>query len=751
MIRFGRSLAFAAACAMTGPMASHAWSESLRGGRGQDGPPEEKVPLTRVREGGTPYDPNQSLLPYAISTAVADAPETGLVSSPPEYGPTKGVLFRYSTAAWPSVVRACVKALTANPSTDDIAYVVVANQAAANGAASAFIADGADLSKVVFIIQPTDSIWMRDYGPHFIWQDDTLAIVDSHYYPNRKFDNFIPTLLGVENFGMPAYDMGLYYSGGNFMPGPSRSAFVTALVNLDNPASGGFSLDLIKEFYGKFQGIDTLHVLPQLPFSVDGTGHIDMWMYIVDEDTVIISEFLPGSNATAISVTNNAVPYMQNLGFTVHRPPAWNAGGVHFTYANAFRVNDRIFVPVYGTAIVPGGNAAYNQRDADAMAVWQAAAGAGIEIVPIQCSAIIGASGAIHCIVKQVPRSVNAMPTAHVLAPAGGEVWISGTVERIRWNATDLDNAALGSVDLLYSLDDGATWLPIASGLPDTGAYDWNVPAGTSESARIQIVVRATDDRTITAVSNPYRQGPGIARVYDFSENAGVDRFGTGHQTVSWTASVSGKIFPVLTALSGSNYVALATSNANGGSLSDPARFNSPVVSAGSEATHLFRFAIEENPAEIDELAILWEGFADRCTQVELYLWDHARNDWGDGKGLVGQNRFADSFAGNRDGLLEASIRENIGDFVGPDGVVRALVYAQRSQDRTFHDYVAVTVKRLESCLGDLDGSGAIDAADLAMLLGAWGGAGPADLDGGGTVDAADLAILLGAWGSCGG
>ena len=53
------------------------------------------------------------------------------------------------------------------------------------------------------------------------------------------------------------------------------------------------------ELYQTYQGIDTLHILPRLPGSVDGTGHIDMWFYLVDEDTVIISEFIPGSNATA--------------------------------------------------------------------------------------------------------------------------------------------------------------------------------------------------------------------------------------------------------------------------------------------------------------------------------------------------------------------------------------------------------------------------------------------------------------------
>jgi len=53
------------------------------------------------------------------------------------------------------------------------------------------------------------------------------------------------------------------------------------------------------------------------------------------------------------------------------------------------------------------------------------------------------------------------------------------------------------------------------------------------------------------------------------------------------------------------------------------------------------------------------------------------------------------------------------------------------------------------SCAGDLDGRGQVDAADLAALLGQWGGAGSGDLDASGSVNAADLAILLGAWGAC--
>lgn len=48
---------------------------------------------------------------------------------------------------------------------------------------------------------------------------------------------------------------------------------------------------------------------------------------------------------------------------------------------------------------------------------------------------------------------------------------------------------------------------------------------------------------------------------------------------------------------------------------------------------------------------------------------------------------------------------------------------------------------------GDLDNDGAVGAADLAIMLGAWGSAGAGDLDNDGAVGASDLAILLGLWG----
>ncbi|MBL9147550.1 MAG: DNRLRE domain-containing protein, partial [Phycisphaerae bacterium] len=70
-------------------------------------------------------------------------------------------------------------------------------------------------------------------------------------------------------------------------------------------------------------------------------------------------------------------------------------------------------------------------------------------------------------------------------------------------------------------------------------------------------------------------------------------------------------------------------------------------------------------------------------------------------------------------------------------------------------DPPVLTVTWIEpaGCNADLDGSGAVDAYDLGLLLGSWGavpqGNPDGDLSGNGTIDGEDVAILLRAWGPC--
>jgi len=89
----------------------------------------------------------------------------------------------------------------------------------------------------------------------------------------------------------------------------------------------------------------------------------------------------------------------------------------------------------------------------------------------------------------------------------------------------------------------------------------------------------------------------------------------------------------------------------------------------------------------------------------------------------------------------------------GPDGPGGSIPLSGWDAEGQTGEYTIVLsgVEFVETCAGDLDFDGQVDADDLASLLGSWGTCAScqADLNDDGTVDSADLAILLGNWGMC--
>lgn len=82
-------------------------------------------------------------------------------------------------------------------------------------------------------------------------------------------------------------------------------------------------------------------------------------------------------------------------------------------------------------------------------------------------------------------------PTATVVYPNGGETLIEGAMVDLLWTATD--NVTVEAMKLFYSTDGGSSWLPIATDVPNTGSYSWQVPSGLTQQALFR--VRAYDHR----------------------------------------------------------------------------------------------------------------------------------------------------------------------------------------------------------------------------------------------------------------
>jgi len=73
-------------------------------------------------------------------------------------------------------------------------------------------------------------------------------------------------------------------------------------------------------------------------------------------------------------------------------------------------------------------------------------------------------------------------PSVTVLVPNGGETYIANTETTVQWIAGDAGGIA--GIDLFVSLDNGATFDPVALALPNTGSYSW-VPANRPTTVAI--------------------------------------------------------------------------------------------------------------------------------------------------------------------------------------------------------------------------------------------------------------------------
>jgi agmatine deiminase len=332
------------------------------------------------------------LIPWA---RVPTAAPQGEIRTPAEYEPNAGLLLRWGQAN-STVTELVSKASNADSSM--LYWVVVANASAQTQANSALQTAGSNMDRVRFITASTNSVWMRDYGPRYVYVNEQRAIVDHTYNRSRPLDDAFPqALAGLWN--EPYYLMPIVHGGGNFHLFADGQAFMTRLIQNENTA---LTVQAIRQQYRDYQNLD-LRITDALPVTFDSTQHIDMWMLPVADRRVILNSYpIAGANySVPRQVTEANASLLQSEGYEVLRTPAWQASGTHYTYANAVILNRSVLLCQFD---------GYPQENAQAVAVFsQAFAPTGRTITTMNCSSIITASGAIHCIVMHVPEATAAI------------------------------------------------------------------------------------------------------------------------------------------------------------------------------------------------------------------------------------------------------------------------------------------------------------------------------------------------------
>lgn len=305
-------------------------------------------------------------------------PPTGEVRQTSEFEQMEGVLVVYPLGIPYSLV--------AEISQDVIVYTIVTSGSQTQ-CQNNYQNNGINMENCQFINAPTNSYWVRDYGPWFIANDNEIAIVDFPYNRPRPLDDEIPVIV-ADYFGIDLYGMDIEHTGGNYMCDGNYVGASTDLVYDENP---NLTPAQIAQLVQDFLGINTYHVTID-PLD-DYIRHIDCWGKFLDVDKVMIGqvpetdyrfedfEFVADYFAEQTSAWGN--------NYEVYR--IYTPGGYYQAtpYTNSLIVNSKVFVPITGS-----------QWDDEAIASYEEAM-PGYEIFGIYYTGWYD-TDALHCRTKGI-------------------------------------------------------------------------------------------------------------------------------------------------------------------------------------------------------------------------------------------------------------------------------------------------------------------------------------------------------------
>ncbi|MBS4015242.1 MAG: agmatine deiminase family protein [Candidatus Latescibacteria bacterium] len=321
---------------------------------------------------------------------VPTAPPEGWVETPAEFEPVRGVFITwiYSQSSYRPIFREIVREVA------QVSKCYIISTASDTINIKNYLAtNGVPFDSIVFYVWPYNSIWIRDYGPWFVRnQNNTEGMVDFIYNRPRPADDTISRLIG-RTWSIPVYNSPITHPGGNYMVDGLGTGFASNLIFSENSSYTQRQVDSLIRLYS---GLDKFVVVPRI--NIEYTGHIDLWTKILNDTLIMVGEYAPGhSNHTLLNQNADSLSRVKNregINYRIVRiPMPWSTSNAPPTYLNSLFVNNKVLVPTWGLP-----------EDAAALALYQNIL-PGHQIVGINCAAMSGSGGAIHCITMQIPKS----------------------------------------------------------------------------------------------------------------------------------------------------------------------------------------------------------------------------------------------------------------------------------------------------------------------------------------------------------
>ena len=362
-----------------------------------------------------------------------------------EFEPMQGVTIRYPLGIPESLV--------AQFSNNCMVYCIVSSSYQ-NQAQNAFQNAGVNMDNLTFVNAPTNSYWVRDYGPWYIFEDRQPAIVDNIYNRPRPNDDEIPGVF-ANYWGIPMYGMNLQHTGGNMMEDGRGHGVSDDLVLQEN----GNNEENVRNKMRDYLGIDPYHIT--IDPQGDYIAHVDCWGKYLAPDKILIAR-LPQSNSHYADYESVAEYFATTnccWGYPYHVYRVDEPGGYTLApYTNSLILNKKVYVPM-------GTNTTYNNN---ALAVYQEAM-PGYEIIGVNG----GYPGwentdALHCRARGI-MDFDMLFVDHRDVLFGEQEWQASIPVTSKFIAYSGDPLKTDSLLVYYSINGGTyqTAHMTATGNPD--------------------------------------------------------------------------------------------------------------------------------------------------------------------------------------------------------------------------------------------------------------------------------------------
>ena len=408
---------------------------------------EQELPKWRLMKYLSEEEMN---MPITTRSFVETPPPTGEVRFPGEYEPMQAVMIVYPLGIPVELVREMA---------EDCKVITVVTAYEQSSAQSEFQSAGVNMSNVEFLNANTNSYWIRDFGPWYIFNGKEPAIVDNIYNRPRPSDDDLPGHF-AEYWDIEMFGMKVVHTGGNMME-DGRGNGVSDDIVITESVAEGITEEQVYERMRDYLGIDPYHV------TIDPQGeyiaHVDCWGKYLAPDKILLAR-VPESNprypyyeevAEYFANTNCCWGYPYKV-YRVDIP----GGSIISPYTNSLILNKKVLVPM-------GSNSTYNEG---ALNIYRQAM-PGYEVIGVTNNSYWDGwlnTDALHCRTRGV-MDFNMFYVDHRNVVFGEQEWqdsIAITSKFIAYSGAELKQ---DSLLVYYSIDGGEyqTAAMTATGNPD--------------------------------------------------------------------------------------------------------------------------------------------------------------------------------------------------------------------------------------------------------------------------------------------